>query len=69
MVEHENFFAKGQQIYQSDIGMLLYLVKHLHPYLANMTRESSKANNGTYPTAYKELLQVIKYVLDMKKLG
>ena len=49
--------------------MLLYLVKHLHPNLANVTTELSKANNGKNPTAYKELLHVIKYVLDTKNLG
>ena len=49
--------------------MLPYLVKHSHPDLANTTRESSKANYGAKPAAYKELLCVIRYVLDMKKLG
>ena len=49
--------------------MLLYLVKHLHPNLANMTRELSKANNGANPTAYQELLCVIKHVIDTKNLG
>ena len=49
--------------------MLLYLVKHSHPNLANATRELSKANGGANPAAYKELLHVIKYVLNMKNLG
>ena len=49
--------------------MLLYLVKHLCPNHANVTRELSKANNGANPAAYKKLLCVIKYVLDMKNLG
>ena len=49
--------------------MLLYLVIHSCPDLANMTRELSKANDGANPAAYKELLCVIKYVLDMKNLG
>ena len=49
--------------------MLLYLVKHLHPNLANMTRELCKANDGANPAAYKELQCVIKYVLDTKNLG
>ena len=51
------------------VGVLLYLVKHLHPNLANVTRELSKANNGMNPVAYKALLCVIKYVLDTKNLG
>ena len=34
-----------------------------------MTRDLLKVNNGANPAAYKELLHVIKYVLDMKNLG
>ena len=48
--------------------MLLYLVKHSCPDLANMTRELSKANNGVNLAAYKELLHVIKYVINTKTL-
>ena len=60
---------KDQRMYLSGIGMLLYLVKHSHPDIANATRELSKTNNGANPAAYKELLWVIKYVLDMEMLG
>ena len=49
--------------------MLFYLVKHSCPVLANMTKELSKANDGAISAAYKELLPVIKYVLDTKNLG
>ena len=49
--------------------MLLYLVKQMHPDLANATRKLSKANDGANPVAYKELLHVIKYVLDTTNLG
>ena len=49
--------------------MLLYLVKHLCPDVANATRELSKANSGANPAVYKELLHVIKYVLNMEMLG
>ena len=60
---------KDQRMYQSGVCMLLYLVKHSCPDIANVTRELSKANNGANPAAYKELLWVIKYVLDMEMLG
>ena len=69
MVVSEKISAKDQQEYWMGVGMLLYLVKHLHPELANMTRELSKANNDVYPAAYNNFLQMIKYVLDTKKLG
>ena len=49
--------------------MLLYLVKHSCTNLANATRELLKANDGTNPAAYKELLCVIRCVLDTKNLG
>ena len=67
--ENEKIFTEDQWDYPSSIGMLLYLVKRLHPDLANMTRELSKANDGANPAAYKELLHEIKYVIDMKNLG
>ena len=59
--------VEDQRIYPSGVGMLLYLVKHSQPNLANATRELSKANDGANPAAYKELLRVIKYVFDTKK--
>ena len=34
-----------------------------------MTKELSKANDGVSFAAYKELLCVIRYVLDTKNLG
>ena len=49
VIDNEKISAKDQQEYQSCVGMLLYLVKHSHPNLANMTRELSKANNGANP--------------------
>ena len=49
--------------------MLLYLVKHLGPNLANVTRKLSKANYSANPAAYKELLCEVKYVLYTEMLG
>ena len=48
--------------------MLLYLVKHACPDLTNATRELLKANDVVNPVAYKELLCVIKYVINTKNL-
>ena len=44
--ENKKISTEDQQDYQLDIDTLLYLVKHLHPYLSNMTRELLKANDG-----------------------
>ena len=49
--------------------MLLWLVKHSRPDIANCVRELSKVLDGTTEAAYKEMLRVIKYVLDTKNLG
>jgi hypothetical protein len=43
--------AHKQKIYRSEVGMLLYLVKHLRPDIANAVRELSKALDGTSPAA------------------
>ena len=68
-IDNEKNSAKDQQEYWLGIGMLLYLVKYSCPNLANITRELSKANNGVNPAAYKELLCVIKYILDTKNIS
>ena len=48
--------------------MLLCLVKHSQPEIHHVMRELSKANDGENPAAHKELLNVIKYIMDMKEL-
>ena len=45
------------------------LVKCLHPNLSNVTKELSKANNNVNSAAYKELLHVIRYVINAKAFG
>ena len=46
--------------------MLLYLVKHSRPDIANCVRELSKVLDGTTDCACNEMLRIIKYVLDTK---
>ena len=53
-----------QKLFCSGVGMLLYLVKHSRPDIANPVRELSKVLDGTTPAAMKELFRVIKHVLD-----
>ena len=48
--------------------MLLYLVKHSCPDIANATRALSKVNDSANPATYKELLRVIKYVINTEML-
>ena len=49
--------------------MLLYLVKHPRPDITNPVRELSKVLDGATQEAFKELHQVIKYILDTKTWG
>ena len=46
--------------------MLLYLVKHSRPDIANCVRELSKVLDSTTDCAFNEMLRIIKYVLDTK---
>ena len=55
--------------YRTGVGMLLYLVKYSRPDIANAVRELCKVLDGCNRAAYKEMLRVIKYVLDTKTLG
>ena len=58
-----------RDLYRTGVGMLLYLVKHSRPDIANAVRELSKLNDGVTRAAMKELFRVIKYVLDTRQLG
>ena len=49
--------------------MLLYLVKHSRPDISNAVRELTKIMDGATEAAYKEMLRVIKYVMDTKEWG
>ena len=66
MIDKEKFSTEDQQEFRLGVGMLFSLVKPLYPDHTNATRELFKANDGANPAVYKELLCVIKYVLDMK---
>jgi hypothetical protein len=58
-----------QSLYRSGVGMLLYLVKYSRPDIANAVRELSKVLDGSTEASFKEMLRVIKYVLDTKEMG
>ena len=57
------------KIYRSGVGMLLFLVKHSRPDIANAVRELSKMMDGPNEAAMKELKRVIKFVLDTQDYG
>jgi hypothetical protein len=45
---------------------LLYLIKYSRPDLVNVVRELSTCMDGSNLAAYKEMLRVVKFVLDTK---
>ena len=48
---------------------MLYLTKHSRPDIANAVRESSKHMDGSSKLQFREMLRVIKFVLDTTDLG
>jgi hypothetical protein len=58
-----------QHTMRSGTGMLLYMVKHSRPDIANSVRELTKCLIGAHPAAMKEMYHVIKFVLDSQSMG
>jgi len=54
--------------YRTGVGMLLYMLK-TRPDLANAIRELTKCVSDPSPAAYKEMLRVIKFVIDTADYG
>jgi len=67
--EGPSISAEQQSLYRSGVGKLLYLVKHSRPDIANAVRELSKVLDCASDASMKELLRVVKYVLDTKNYG
>ena len=61
--------AEKQSRYRSGVGMLMYLIKHSRPDIANAVREMTKVLGKATPAAYKEMLRCIKFVIDTKDRG
>ena len=55
--------------YRTGVGMLLYLVNHLRPDIANAVREMSKMFDKPTMAAVKEMHRCIKFVLDTAGFG
>ena len=60
---------EDQTKFRSGVGMLLYLVKHSRPDIANSVRELSKVADGATKDHWNKLLRNIKFVLDTKYLA
>ena len=60
---------EAQSTYRTGVGMLLYMVKHSRPDIANSVRELSKVLGCCNMGDFKEMKRVIKYVLDTPTKG
>jgi hypothetical protein len=60
---------KGQELFRSGVGTLLYLTKHSRPDITNSVRELSKTMGCATKCQLKEMIRVIKYVLKTRELG
>lgn len=56
-----------QSLYRSGVGMLLYLVKHSRPDIANAVRELSKVLDGATQAHWNSMLRTIKFIFDTEK--
>jgi Reverse transcriptase (RNA-dependent DNA polymerase) len=65
----EQVDAERQKIYRSAVGTLLQFVKHTRPDISNPVRELSKCMDKATEAAYKEMLRVVKFVLDTRDFG
>ena len=57
-----------QKLFRAGIGILLHLVKYTRPEIANSVRELSHVMDCANDAHFKELLTVIKFVLDSEAL-
>ena len=67
--DNEKISTEDQREYLSGVGMLLFLVMHSRPDIFSATWEMLKANDSANPTAFHELIWVIRYVNDTKNFG
>jgi hypothetical protein len=51
------------------VGTLLQFVKHSRPDIANPVRELSKCMDKATEATYKEMIRVVKFVLDTRNFG
>ena len=58
--------SERQKLYQSGVGMSIYLIKHSRPDISNCARELSKYNKRAMEVHMTGLLRLIKFILDTR---
>jgi len=67
--EAKRLSEEKHAIFRTGVGLLLFLVKHSRPDIANAVRSLSTVVSSPNEHAWKEMLRVIKYALDTKEYG
>jgi Reverse transcriptase (RNA-dependent DNA polymerase) len=67
--EEDQLDPERQMKHGSAVGTLLQFVKHSCPDIANPVRELSKCMDKATEAAYKEMLRIVKFVLDTRNFG
>jgi hypothetical protein len=62
----DNIPDVSQFQHRSNVRMISYLIKDSRNYLANMNYELSKCMDDVNVAAYKEMIRVIRFVLDAR---
>ena len=60
---------KEHSEYRTNVGKLLFLLKHLRPDMGNAIRELSKTLDNTETIHFKAMQQAVNFVLETKQLG
>ena len=61
-------YEEKHRNYRTGVGMIIYLVKHTWTNIENAVHELSKDLDRTIPAACKQLMQMLKYLIDTKNL-
>jgi hypothetical protein len=67
--EEDQLDAEQQMKYCSAVGTVLQFVKHSHLDIANPVHELSKCMDKATEAAYKEMLRIVKFLLDTRNFG
>ena len=67
--EKDKLDPERHSLFRTGTGMALYLIKHSRPDIANAVRELSKCISAPNAAAFKEMLRILKYIIDTKNYG
>jgi hypothetical protein len=67
--EEEQVSPEDQKLFRSGVGTLLHFIKYSRPDISNTVRELSKCMDKATPLAFKEMVRLMKFVLNTREFG